>query len=174
MSTGNKISIGEIIGHHGIKGELKLKLLTDFPERFRPDSEFELAWKDGERETRSVVIESVRPHKSHLLLKLRNVNTREEAAPFVGALFQVDENEVFPLPPGSYYQFQIIGLEVFSLEGESLGRLKEILTMPMHDIYVVKGEKEYLVPALKRVVKKVDVDAGKIWIDMETLEYCED
>jgi 16S rRNA processing protein RimM len=174
MSTEERISIGEIVGLHGIRGELKIRLLTDFPERFSHDKEFELAWKDGEKKNKRVVIESTRFHKNHLLIKIRNVANREEAAPFVGALFQIDEKDLMELPPDSYYQFHIIGLEVFSLEGKSLGRLTKILAMPMHDIYVVEGEREHLVPALKRVVKKVDIDAGKIWIDLETLEYSED
>jgi 16S rRNA processing protein RimM len=171
---GNTILIGKIIGLHGVKGELKVKILTDFPERFASNKQFEVAWPGSPPRHESVVLESVRPHKDNLLVKFKGIMSRTDAAVYVGAVFQIDEKDVKPLPEGSFYEFQIMGLKAYYLDGAYLGVVKKILSMPHHDIYVIEGNEEVLVPALKKVIKKVDLDEGALWVDREMMTYLED
>ena len=166
------ISVGQVVGLHGKAGEIKVKVLTDFPDRFARNNRIELCREDGE--TQMVTIEGTRPHKNHILIRLKDIGTREDAECLRGAFFRIEESQLMPLPAHSYYRFQIIGLKVFTLEGELLGEVSDILTTPNHDVYVVKGEKEYLIPARKVVVKKVELEQGKMWIDREMIEYFED
>lgn len=173
MSHG-KVTVGAVVGLHGIAGEIKVKPLTDFPERFSKGRTLELFKENVDEPFQSVSIESVRSHKNNLLIKLENISSRETAGKFIGMVFKIDEKEVMPLPDGTYYHFQIMGLRVCGLDDEYIGIISDILPTPGHDVYVVAGEEEILVPALKKVVKKVDLNAGRMWIDREMISYFED
>ncbi|MDQ7825013.1 MAG: ribosome maturation factor RimM [Candidatus Eremiobacteraeota bacterium] len=174
MEERQKILVGQVTGVHGKEGELKVKVLTDFPERFSVHSKMELGWKDDEKKDRLVLIESSRPHKGHLLVKVKGIETREDAKELMGAFFQINKEEVRPLPNDSFYHFQIVGLKVYYLEGGFIGTVSQILHTPNHDVYVVQGEKEILIPALKKVIKKVDLEARRMWIDREMITGFED
>jgi 16S rRNA processing protein RimM len=166
--------IGKIIGFHGLKGEMKVKVLTDFPERFAVNAHLKVGWPDSSRKPEEVVLETVRQHKDNLLVKFKGLDSRTAAAPYGGALFQIDEKSAKPLPEGRYYEFQIIGLKACYLDGAPVGVVKKILSMRHHDVYVIEGEEDVLVPALKKVIKRVDLDQGTLWIDREMMTYLED
>lgn len=167
-----KIHIGQVVGLHGRFGELKVRPLTDFPDRFSEGRSLEIVWSDEHAQI--VSIDGVRPHKNNLLVKLKGVVTRTEAQQFVDAIFRIDEEELMPLPEHSYYRFQIVGMEVLCLDNSCIGIVSEILETPAHDVYVVKGDREHLVPALKKIVRRVDVEQKKMWIDREMIQYFED
>lgn len=152
------VSIGVVVGAHGVKGELRVKPLTDFPERFESTKTVS-ALKDDVR--LSFVIESARPHGNALyLLKLVGVDDRGAAEAMRRIELQVARDEAMPLPEGSYYIFDLIGIAVRTVEGESLGELRDVLQTGANDVYVVRDPrgKELLIPALKDVVKRVDLD----------------
>lgn len=158
------VVIGEITATHGNKGEVKVFPLTDFPERFRLLKEVFLVHKG---ESRILQVAGARFHKKFVLLKFREINNPTEAEDLKGAFLAVRKEEAFPLPEGSYYIFQLIGLPVFTLEGEYLGELKEVQRTGSNDVYVVvhpQTQAEVLIPALKEVVSSVDLAAKKILV----------
>lgn len=165
MSAGSPqdrlVDIGKVVAVHGLKGLLQVLPLTDFPERYaeRPHVIAELP--DGTRVP--VKVTRAAPHKSQYLVALAGVNTRNEAETFAGALLRVPEADVPPLPEGAYYHFQIVGLKVIDEAGHELGSLREIVSGPANDIYVVDdGRRELLLPATREVVRRVDLAAGVI------------
>jgi 16S rRNA processing protein RimM len=111
-------------------------------------------------------LESSKPHGRQFLIKLSGINSIEEAREWVGFDLCVSENELQPLQPGEYYHYQAIGLEVFDLNGERIGIITRIWSTPAGELYVVQGsEKEYLIPAVREIVEKVDLAAGKMTVN---------
>lgn len=153
-------AIGQIIGAHGIRGEVKVSLLTDYPERFRPGSDVFLG--AGDR-VMAAVIETARPHRGVQLVKLSIVPDRTAAEALQGAYLLIAEKQAMPLGEHENYVHDLIGLSVETATGEVLGRLVEVLFTGANDVYVVEGGgKELLIPALREVVVQVDVPAGKM------------
>ncbi|MGA1790064.1 MAG: ribosome maturation factor RimM [bacterium] len=157
------ITIGRVVKPHGIDGTLKVFPLTDFPQHFQSLKVVFLI-KDG---TTEVSVEEARLHKGHVLLKLRQCTDRSCAEKWTGAEIAIDSNELWPLKDGEYYQFQIEGLHVITEEGESLGEVAEIIPTGSNDVYVIrKGEREYLLPAIKEVIKSVDLEKKEIIVHL--------
>jgi 16S rRNA processing protein RimM len=162
------VTIGQVLGGFGAEGLVKVRPLTDFPERF-PELEtvrFEASGPLGKSpEVRRVV--SCVPHGGGLfVLGFEGVTTREHAASLVGLWLQIPVAEVRPLPAGQFYRFEVVGLEVRDEAGQVLGRVKDILETGANDVYVVaagegtRTKDEILFPALKQVVLKIDPRAG--------------
>jgi 16S rRNA processing protein RimM len=147
--------VGELVGPFGIVGEVKLYPLTDFPERLRRYRRLALALPDGSR--REVRVQRVRPHKNLWLLKLRDVNTPEEAEALRGAQAIVPAELAEPLPEGHFYLHDVIGLRAVTPEGEELGTVTDVLRNPANDVYVVGS---LLIPAVKEIVARIDPEQG--------------
>ncbi len=162
------ITIGLIVSVVGLRGEVKCALMTDFPERF---FNLEAVWietKEGRQER--LHIERVRSLPPFVYLTFDDISSREQAEPFINARIQIPEEERFPLPADHYYQYEIEGLSVYLEEGGYLGRIESILETGGNDVYLVAGcsapdrvvtqkqdRREYLIPAIKSVVKKIDL-----------------
>ncbi|HHP51093.1 MAG TPA: 16S rRNA processing protein RimM [Moorella mulderi] len=156
-----RVTVGKIRTAHGIRGEVKVEPLTDFPQRFRPGIRLFIDQGQGER---AVTIEKARPHGPLLLVKFKEIQGREEALALRGCLLQVEPWEVEPLPEDHYYIFQLIGCLVYTVEGEYLGILTEVLRTRAHDVYVVTSPegKEILLPARKELLPLIDVARRRI------------
>lgn len=156
------LAVGRISKPHGIKGEVRVELMTDQPERF----ELLDAIYVGEDSPRRVAINSVRYHQGIVLLRLEGYPTRTEAESLRGELLQVPISEAVPLEDGEYFLYQILGLEVFTNDGQSLGRLTEILETGANNVFVVEGMKrQYLLPDIPDVIKEIDIENGRLVID---------
>ncbi|KYH32074.1 ribosome maturation factor RimM [Neomoorella mulderi] len=157
----DRIGVGKIVATHGVRGEVKVEPWTDFLGRFRPGTR--LILQRGE-EIRPVTVARARPHGRHLILKLAEINDADQAGALRGALLKVEPWEVEPLPEGHYYIFQLVGSRVYTTGGDFLGTLTDVLTTGANDVYVVKGagKKEILIPALKEVVRKIDLARREI------------
>jgi 16S rRNA processing protein RimM len=150
--------IGRVLGPHGTKGEVQLEILTDFPERFDVLRKVYLG-----DELQAVELEGCRRHGSGALLKLAGYESRDAAAKLRGQLVQVPIEDAVLLENDEYYLYEIVGLEVRTVEGERLGRVAEVIETGSNDVYVVRdGDREILIPALSDVVTKVDLDSGQI------------
>ncbi len=120
--------------------------------------------KDGQRSAH--VLDSSNSHGRQLLIKLRGVNSIEEARQWVGFHFCVPETALQALKPGEYYEYQVIGLEVLDRNGAHVGVIIGTWSTPGGDLYVVRGkDKEHMIPAVKEIVEKVDFAAGKVIIN---------
>ena len=161
-----RITIGRVGAPQGIHGELRVVPLTDFPERFEGLKEVMVG-------DELLHVESVRYHKQFVLMKFREYAVREDARALTGRLLTVAREDAAPLGPGEFYTFDIIGLHVFDMEGAELGVVENVLRTGSNDVYQARGKdgKELLIPALKAVVKEIDVKGGRMTVELpEVLE----
>jgi 16S rRNA processing protein RimM len=101
-----------------------------------------------------------------VILRIDGVKTRDEARALFGQYLFVPESEAVRLPEGEYFVHQIIGLNVVTTGGEALGTVRDVMETGSNDVYVVRARgKEILLPAIKDVVKRVDLDAGTMEVD---------
>lgn len=148
------ITIGQITTAHGSRGEVKVLPLTDFPDRFSLLDQV-VVELNGRIEVRR--LESARPHKQFVILKLQGIEDPETAQRLRNAQLKISEQQLMPLPDGHYYIFQLLNMEVFTEEGEYLGKIDNIFRTGSNDVYQVLNEgKELLIPALKQVVLEID------------------
>jgi len=150
------IKVGKIVGTHGLKGIVKVESMTDFPERFKTEQKLKIGQGPAARE---LTLETCNFHRGQLLMKFKEIETVEEAVKFRDKFISVTSDELYPLPNGSYYQFQLIGMRVNDLEKGYLGELTDILETGANDVYVIKSEVygEILIPAIKQVIHEVDL-----------------
>jgi 16S rRNA processing protein RimM len=113
-----------------------------------------------------MTIASTQWHKGKAIVKLDTIDSIEQAEKLQGQTIEIHHSQLQPLPEGQYYHFQLIGLEVWTTQGELLGKISQILTAESNDNYVVHGAKgEILIPAIEDIVKSVDLDNGRITIE---------
>jgi 16S rRNA processing protein RimM len=154
----DEVLIGEVLRPHGVDGEMKVYPITTDPERF---SELhEVILRKGKIDQRFVVV-SARVQMDQVLLALEGIESLEQAEKFRGWEVRIDHSQVPPLEEGWYY-FELEGMKVY--EGDTLlGVLTQVLETGANDVYLVKGNKgELCIPALKSVVKHVDVKAKRM------------
>jgi 16S rRNA processing protein RimM len=157
------ITIGKVLKPWGVKGEIRIAALTDHPDRFRGLCRVYLTSPRGE--TKECTIRSVRTIDDSQLLLLEGYDSPERSKELNGWLVQIPEEEVIPLPEGQYYWFELIGMEVESEAGETLGKITDIFPTGSNDVYVMKaGRREVYLPATREVIKKVDRKAKRMVI----------
>ncbi len=161
------IAVGQIVGVHGLRGEIKVDPHTDFPERFKPG--LVLALGDGKR---TLEVVKARPHKNFMLILFAGINRREDAETLRGIWLFVPEDDAVELDEGVYWIHDLMGLTVQSASGQQYGAITDVLSTGANDVYVVRTEapfnkgKDLLVPAIADVVQEVDIDAGTMTIDL--------
>lgn len=158
--------IGEIMNTHGIKGEVKVKQITDFIERFDPGETVYM--KDSSGEVVPLTIVSSRQHKNAILVKFEQFETIEEAEALKGLTLYIKDGQLTELEPNEYYYHEIIGCTVKTTEGETVGVIESILAPGANDVFVVKDDtdQEYLIPHIADVVKHVDVENKIVTIEV--------
>ncbi len=158
MKEEDLINIGKIVGTYGYQGMVRIMPLTDFPERFKKLKTV-ILWKNGKGS--KVVVEAARSYKESYLLKLQGIDSMEAAKDYRNALLKIDESQLYPLPAGQYYHFQLLGLAVYDEEKGLLGELTEVLETGANDVYVVQSPEygEILLPAIKDVIREVNLEA---------------
>src|SRR5581483_318917 len=142
-------TIGKIVALFGLRGELKVISLSDIPDRFVNLDAVNLG-PDHIRYT----IEGVRPYKSDVvLLKLKGIDDANAAEPLRNQALCIPLDQLAELPPDSYYQHDILGLQVYTLENRSVGVIVDIIVTGGNDVYVIKGQegKQILIPAVKAI-----------------------
>lgn len=161
--AGQLVPLGEIVATHGLDGRLKLNL-------FNPDSDTLAAGvevcleKDGRQSFHQ--IESSRPHKQQLLIKLRDVEHIDAAQEFLGSTLLVDDSLLNELKPGEYYLYQVVGFAVVDSSGSAIGTVTGTFSTAGGELYVVQGpEKEHLIPAVREIIEQVDFAAKKMIIN---------
>jgi 16S rRNA processing protein RimM len=156
--------VAEVLAPHGLRGELKCRVVTDFPERFARGARFLL--QRGAEPPRPVVLRGARPIGQHLLLRFDQLPDRTAAEAWRGADVLVPADQAVELPPGQFFWRDLIGLRLEDRDGTHLGRVDEVLRTGANDVYVAHGPLgEVLVPATKEVVKEIDPARGRIVIE---------
>jgi len=152
------LAVGRILAPWGIRGDVVIQVLSDNSDRFKPGASVVL-----EGQPRKV--ERQRTVSGKTVVKLSGVNDRNAAEALRGKPLEVPEAELMALPTDTYFQHQIIGMTAVTSDGRELGTVQEILRTGSNDVYVVKGTREYLIPAIGDVVKQIDLDARQMLID---------
>ncbi len=157
------VEIGKIVNTHGIKGEVKVMSESDFTdERFQPGQHVTVKHS---KEEQTFVIASHRMHKNFHLLTFEGVQNINEIEHLKGSkIFQDQENDAIELDENEYYYSDIIGCTVF-VEKDAIGEVTEIFETGANDVWVVNGEKEYLIPYIEDVVKDIDIENKSIRIE---------
>lgn len=169
------IAVGLVLGAYGARGDVRVRALSDFPDRLRELEKVRVTRDAGRVTSRAEwrAVESAERHGEDYVLRLEGVSERNAAAALHGALLEIPAAEVRPLPPGSFYRFEVVGLEVMDESGRRLGRVSDVLETGANDVYVVtregvapeggKGRRdEILVPALREVVLELNPTAGRM------------
>ena len=161
----DKIIIGKLGAARGLNGELKLIPLTDFADRFDDLKEVDV---DG----KNIRIDYVKLIGNSLVIKFTDYNNREAAQKLTNKMLRVEKSQAAPLAEGEFYTFDIIGLEVLDLNEDKLGTITDVLKTGSNDVFVSRSEEghETLIPALKRIVKKIDLTNKVMVIDSAMLE----
>lgn len=159
------MAVGRIVGVHGLNGELRVELHTDFPERFAAGV---TVWMGTELVDYAVT--GAREHKGMILLTVEGVDDRSTAESLRGEWLFIPEDAAMELPEGDYWVHDIIGLSVVDEEGQVLGRVTDVLQTGANDVYIVAPTegvnrgRELLIPAIADVIQTVDVAAGLLTI----------
>lgn len=158
--------VGALVGPHGIRGEVKLRPLTEFPERLAKLRRLRLRLPDGAEDWYRV--KSARFSREMLLVQFEGVTDRTGAEALRGATVLIDRTEAAPLPEGRYYEHQILGLRVVTPDGEELGTITDIMGTASNDVYVAG---KYLIPATHDAVLRLAPDEGVLIV--RSKEYLE-
>ena len=155
------IIVGRVLSPHGMTGAFRVEAISDSPGRFYAGGILYLEGQPHE------IHLSTRRSDGSLVLKLEGIDNRDDAYLVRNALLTVTEEMVPSLPLGEYYYYQIIGMDVYTQAGDSLGRITEVIRTGSNDVYVVMGESgEILIPALDEVIREVDVEKGTMTVSL--------
>lgn len=155
------LEIGQIVNTFGIKGMVKVKPFTDDITRY---DNLKKIYVETNKNKSQYEIQEVKYHKDMVLIKFKGIDKVEEAELLRNAYLKVNRKEEPELEEGTYYIVDLIGLEVYSDEGEILGKIDDIFNNGSSDIYVVKNEigKQILLPAISDVIKQINLEEKKI------------
>jgi 16S rRNA processing protein RimM len=154
-------TIGEVVAPFGRVGEMKVRILTDFPDRFALLKQVCLRAPD--RAAVLLGVERTRLHKGQILLKLKDIESIDEAERWRGAQVQVRREEAVPLPEDSFYVADLLGLEVWTAEGRPLGPLEDVLSYPAQDLWKVG---DILIPAVREFITRIDIPGRRIVVSL--------
>ncbi|NOY98470.1 MAG: 16S rRNA processing protein RimM [Chloroflexi bacterium] len=157
------LAVGFLRRPHGVRGEILMDVLTDFPERLQPGMQVYV----GEEHAPMTLV-ARRGHAKGLLITFEGIESREAVGNFRNQYVYVLTADRPPLPEGEYYHHQLIGLQVVSEDDRLLGELTTILETGANDVYVVKSEsgREILLPAIPAVVLDVDLGRGQMRVHL--------
>lgn len=150
------LEMGQIVSTHGVRGEVKILPWADSPEFL---CQFRHIFIDGAayRVLRS------RVQKTCVLMQLEGIDTVEAAQALRGKTILASREEA-SLEEGAVFIADLIGLPVQTEDGQELGTVARVLPMPAGDVYVIRGKHEYMIPAVREFIKKIDLDAGQILV----------
>ncbi|MBO0840335.1 MAG: ribosome maturation factor RimM [Sciscionella sp.] len=165
--VGQRRAVGRVVKAHGVRGELTVEVLTDAPEhRFAIGAHMTAAAKDGTE--RTLTVASTRPHSARLLVTFEEVAGRDAAEALRGVLLLAEVSELPPIEdPDEFYDHQLEGIEVSTVDGQVIGEVREVLHGPAGELLAVqrKAGGEVLIPFVREIVPTVDLAAGRVLVD---------
>lgn len=164
------LEIGQIVNTHGLKGYLKVIPFTDDINRFETLKTVYIVFKNELIECK---IQDVKYVKNMVSLKFEEIDDINEAEKYKGCYLKIDRKDAKKLDKNTYFIADLIGLNVYDENGNKLGILEDIFPTGSNDVYVVKTEdgKQILLPAISKVIKNIDVENGKIIVDVNQGVY---
>ena len=159
------ITIGKIVSTQGNKGEVNILPLTNSTDRFK---NLVTVFLRNNNTQATLNIEKIRIKENTVILKLKDIESIEEAKIIVGSFLEVERKNAVKLSKDTYFVFEIIGLEVYDENNIFLGKVENVISTGSNDVYIVKGKnkKEFFIPAIREVVKNVNFEKRRISIKM--------
>mgnify|MGYP003370328832 CR=1 FL=1 len=159
------LEIGQIVNTNGLKGLLTVNPFTDDMERFEDLKKVYILYN---KELIEKTIEEVKYKKNQVLLKLKGIDSIEEAEKYRECYLKINREDAIELPNDTYFIVDLLGLEVVTTDNKILGKIDDIFQTGSNDVYVVKDElgKQILLPAISDVVKKVDLENKKMIVEL--------
>ena len=159
------LEVGQIVNTFGVKGIVKVNPFTDDITRFEDLKKLFICKKDQMQE---IEIEEVKYHKNMVLLKLKGIDDINKAERLKGLYLKIHRKDAIPLPEGTYFIADLIGLKVYADDGKLLGKVDDIYNNGSTDIYVVKNElgKQILLPGTDEVLKEINLEQEKIIVHL--------
>jgi 16S rRNA processing protein RimM len=160
------LAVGRIGRAHGVGGEVRVEVMTDFPDqRFVPGRRL-FVGREGDPTPRAVVVASVRDHRAALLVRFDIAPDRTAAEELTGQYVYIEGAEAAPLAPDAFYQHQLMGLAVVTATGVAVGRVVGLIETGSADVLEVLAEsgQMHLVPMIAAVIAAVDLDDARITI----------
>ena len=154
--------MGRVVAPYGVRGWIKVQTLTESVDGLLGYATWWFDQRGGWSNRR--LLEG-RVHGTGLVARIEGVEDRTEAAKMRGASIAVPRSELPAPPSGQYYWTDLIGLSVVNQQGESLGQVAEILTTGAHDVVVVRGDRERLIPFVEPVLREVDLQGARLVVD---------
>jgi 16S rRNA processing protein RimM len=164
------VAIGQILSPHGVAGMSKVFPYTDYPERCHDLKQVTLEL-NGSRSR--LTVENASIYGRFWLFKFKGVDSREQAGRLTGGMLFIPRDQRMTLPEGSYFFDQITGLKVYTVDGEQLGEIAEVISTGGHDLYVLKQQtaggapdKKILLPAVRSFIKQIDLSTGRMIVEL--------
>lgn len=159
--------IGKVLSPHGTGGQVKVFPYSDNPDRLNLLAKVELLL---ESERRVFEVERASIYGRFWLLKFKGIDSRNDAAGIRDSLILIPKKERMLLPEGSFYSDQLIGLQIYDLDGNLLGYITEMVTTEGHDLFLMvrhnRENERKLIPAVKKFVRQVDLKKGVMIVDL--------
>jgi 16S rRNA processing protein RimM len=157
VSALDTVTVGLIERPFGVKGEVKVRSLSDVPGRFDTLTHVSLVAKNGK--TMDTSVTHVRRTGTGFIVGLAGLTSPEDAGLWRGGFIQVSRGTVPALPAGQYYECDLVGLAVQTEQGQPIGVLEQIWELPENHVFVIRqGARETLIPAAKELVTAVDLE----------------
>ncbi|PJF28879.1 MAG: 16S rRNA processing protein RimM [Phototrophicales bacterium] len=160
--------LGKILRPHGVRGELRVQLMTDYPERIAKLKKIALGDSPTSAKVQFYGVEFMRPHQDYGLLKLKTVNDRNQAELLRDLFVMVKTEDAVPLADDEIYLYQLIGMMVKTDTDDILGTVTDVLETGANDVYIVQSDQygEILIPAIPDVILKTDADTNIITVKL--------
>lgn len=151
--------VGSLRRPHGVRGEMVMEIVTDFPERLKANTKVFLG-----DSYQPMILDGARFHNEGLLIKFRGVDSPEDAGRYRNQLVYIAAVDRPKLPKGQYYHHELIGFTVIDEDDESIGTLSDIMQTGANDVYVVRRPdgREILLPVISSVVLEIETDRRQI------------
>lgn len=158
------IAIGKVVQSQGIRGYVKAVPYSGSPERFL---NLKTLYVGTNNEPKGLILEDVAVRERDVLLKFKNIDNREDAAAFIQRELFLPYEQRMELSEGVFFIHDLIGLQVFDIEGNFLGEVTNVMRMGANDIYQVNnGDKEVLIPAVSEFVKGINLEDKRIIVKL--------
>ncbi len=162
MTNPKYLILGEILRPHGVRGELRMRMMTDYPERITSLQSVYLGAGPDAPIAKRHTVEHMRMHQGYGLVTLEAITDRDQAETVRGLFVMVRIEDAVPLEEDEIYLYQLIGMIVRTDDGLELGKITDVLETGANDVYIVNGTErgEILIPAIDEAILETNVDNG--------------
>lgn len=159
------VELGKVTGTYGVRGWVKIFSYTEHRQGILDYNPWHLLHK-GQTTTWEVI--EGKAHGKGMIARLHGIEDRDQATELIGSVIRIRRDQLPPAREGEYYWSDLIGLQVTTTQGEDLGRIDRMLETGAHDVMVIQGDRERLIPFVQgRYVRDIDLDQGRMVVDWD-------